>query len=197
MRFIGTLLCVLTVGVMTSVGYAQDDQLFNGNGINMSQLEPGRTAMFDFSKLANEPAEETEPLFKFPKLAIPKWQTPKWNLSGMFQSKKQSQPVQLSDQQAGNGSFELPKWNVFPAKDPNQPTFLQRMNNRNREFWGRTKENLSSWTADSDNLPTNRGFETWNRITRGFNSDSQQAQPPAQPPLRTSQQQDGETPIRY
>ena len=136
MRFIGTLLSVLTVGAMTSIGYAQDDQLFNGSGINMNRSEPGRTTMFDFSKLANEPAQETEPLFKFPKLAIPKWQAPKWNLSGMFQSKKYSQPVQLSDQQPGNSSIELPKWNMFPAKDPNQPTFLQRMNNRKQGILG-------------------------------------------------------------
>ena len=197
MRLNRTLLTIIVVGSVASLSHAQSDQFFNGNGIKMDRAEPGRTTMFDFSRLAPAPATETKPAFKFPKLEMPKWQTPKWNLSGMFQSKKYPKPIQLTDQSPKESAYELPKWDLFPERTSDQPSFFQRMSDRNKQFWGRTKENLSSWTAEDGDQPTGRGFDTWNRITRGFNTEASPNNPPAQPSLRTAQQKEGQPTVRY
>ena len=207
MRFIGTALSLLIITVMNSLAFSQDDSIFNGNGINMNRATSTRTMMFDFSRLANEPEPASKPAFKFPKIEIPKWEPPKWeppkweppkwNISGMFQPKKLSESAPLSNDESESSLFELPKWNMFPERDPQQPSLLERMNDRNREFWGKTKESLSSWTTDSDNSTTSRGFDTWNRITQGFQSNPKESNPPAQPPLRSARQKDEKTTIRY
>ncbi|MCH2182324.1 MAG: hypothetical protein MK108_09995 [Mariniblastus sp.] len=197
MRFHRTSLFLISFLAWGSMAFGQDNQYFNGNGINMKRAEPGRTMMFDFSKLVNEPEQQSEPLFKLPKLSLPKWQAPHWDWSGMLPAKPAEAKNPLTAPKPMVSGFEIPKWNMFPDRNPEQPSFLQKMNDRNREFWGRTRQNFSVWTGDLENLPGSGGFDTWNRITRGFHSDSEATQPPAQPPLRSARQQGGEKTIRY
>ena len=197
MRFSRTYLFLLPFLAGGSLAFGQTNQYFNGNGINMKRAEPGRTMMFDFSKLVNEPEQESEPLLKLPKLSLPKWQTPHWNWSGMLPGKPAIGKSPLTDSKPMASGLEIPKWNMFSDRNPDQPSFLQKMNERNKEFWGRTRQNLSDWTGDLENLSGTAGFDTWNRITRGFQSSPEATPPPAQPPLRSARQQGQEKTIRY
>ena len=197
MRFKRTLITMIVFGSIASISHAQSDSFFNGNGIKMDRAEPGRTTMFDFSRLAPQPAAETKAAFKFPKLEMPKWQAPKWNLSNIFQPKKYPKPILLTDQSHKASVYELPMWNPFLERNFDQPSFFQRMSDRNKQLWGRTKETFSSWTSEDKEQSTEKGFDTWDRITRGFNPDSSQGKPTAQPSLRTGQQKGGQATIRY
>ena len=197
MKFSIITICLLLMFAGASIAVGQDNPYFNGNGINMNRAEPGRTMMFDFSKLVKEPERESEPLFKFPKISLPKWPAPNWSWSGILPAMPLTTDSPLTGSKPTTSGLELPKWNMFSGRNADQPSLLQKMNDRNKEFWGKTRQNFSDWTADQENMPSPSRFDTWDRITRGFQSSSEAPQPPAQPPLRAARQKKGEKTIRY
>ena len=196
MRYCG--LFVLAMSFLIAVNDCDAQQtLFNGSGIKTAPTDnpDGRSGFFDFSKLTGETEAPQRQGFKFPKFEMPKWKAPKLSMPKMFQNNRYPETTQLSDQ---SNQFKFPTWNsMFPPKDPTQPGFFQRMNEKNREFWGRTRDSFSSWGSKSAAPNPNPATNTWDRITSGFKGATAKNQPPAQPPLRSAKGSEDKDTIKY
>ena len=174
---------------------AQDSELFSGNGLsNKSGWGLSRIGENNPSALGNTRQEATAlPKFKFPELKLPQFKAPDWEMPKLFRGDQFPEAIQLSD--SGQGLFSgLPKFDqIFPPRDPNRPNFFQRMNERTKEIFGRTRENFSSLAQDAEGATR----DSWDSITRGLNGDiggsGNRNQPPIQPNLRTARQVDGST----
>jgi hypothetical protein len=113
----------------------------------------------------------------------------------LFEGRNFPNPIQLTDKE-GNGLFSrFPKLEL-PSRDPSQPNFFQRMNDRTRELFGRTREGIDS-TTDHIAGAGKSARGTWDTITKGFNGDiggsGNRNQPPIQPKFRSARQTDGST----
>ena len=184
---------------------AQESGLFSGKGLNnssgwgLSELGgPNQNA------LGNNPAalgagsssknlDAAIPKFKFPELNLPKLKTPKWELPKLFKGNQFPDPIQISDTKQGLLS-SLPKLDeIFPARDADRPNFFQRMNERTKEIFGRTQNNIESLARNAEDSSRN----TLDSITRGLNGDiggsGNRNQPPIQPNLRSARGIDGST----
>jgi hypothetical protein len=194
----GLILFVTSLFVSFSSLVAQENSIFSGSGMRLGENDQnnpaGATRAFDFSSLGKEKEPNNRPLFAFPKLEMPKFERPKWLQGGhRFPS-----PIQLSDQN-GNGRLfsNMPKFEWFGPRDPTQPNFFQRMNNRTKDFFGRTRQGLSDWASGTNRDVRDGTFDTWNSITQGTGGNASSQQPPAQPQLRSAQRIDGQQPDKY
>ena len=90
---------------------------------------------------------------------------------------------------------------LFGAKDPNQPSFFERLNSRTKEIFGRTKDDLKQQALG-------KPFESWNSLTKGLgdgisnglgnlNNAANGAAQAVQPPLRQAQRLDVQPKVRY
>ena len=101
------------------------------------------------------------------------------------------------DESIGTGLFGLPRPNLMPERDPDEPGFFQTANQRSKEFFNRTGNGISNWasrTGDSIRN-TNQNIrettsETWVSITQSMPpapwSKSDKKKAPPKPPLRSS-----------
>ena len=168
---------------------AQDVGLFNGNGINNPFGNPQSSAGSDAKNVlgANRSSSAfDESRWKLPKFDFSKLK-PNLQLPKFLQGDGYPKPLEFSDTQ--DGLFSIPKLE-WPTRDPSQPNFFQRMNERTRDIFGKTRDSFSNLTDRSRN--------TWDSITRGVTSElegfgSSLTTPPAQPKLRAARTADGST----
>lgn len=135
----------------------------------------------------------TFPKFKLPEFNFSKLKTPKWEMPKLFKGNQFPDPIQISDAKQGLLSG-LPKMDeIFPPRHPDRPSFFQRMNERTKEIFGRTQNNIENLTRTAEDTSRN----TFGSITRGLNGDiggsGNRNQPPIQPNLRSARQVDGST----
>ena len=120
---------------------------------------------------------------------------PNWEMPKLFQGNKFPNPVQLSD---SKGMFSnLPKFEL-PKRDPSQPNFFRRMNDRTKEIFGKTRSGIANATNSAFDNVDQTAKGSWDKITRGFNGDiggsGNRNQPPVQPNFRSARQTDGSSP---
>ena len=75
---------------------------------------------------------------------------------------------------------------LFPKRDPNQPSILEQMNTKSKDFIDRT----TGWTERKNQKLRDRSFSTWDAITKDLRiqqSATDRATIPAQPPVRTAE----------
>ena len=190
---------VLTLVVALVIGFtgieksqAQDVGLFNGNGIKnqwgVNEKKSSRsnqsnvvgmnaTNVLGSNRLGSGTAESGKwkfPKFDFSKLK-PNFQTPKF-----MQSENFPKALEFSDTGEDNFFSSFPKLS-WPSRDPSQPNFFQRMNERSRQMLGNTRDSFSDFGQRSRN--------TWDSLTRGITGKSSSTMPnlaPAQPQLRSA-----------
>ncbi len=197
-KLIGLSAVVLAVFMVDYLA-AQDSGLFSGRGFKdgfgtkeASNSKSGTTA-FGFYK--GEQSQTENPTansrFQFPKLELPKFKLPNWEMPKLFQGNQFPNAVQLSDSPSRGLLGGLSRSN----RDPNQPNFFQRMNERTKEAFGRTRDGIANLTGGSGQSANRSGM--WDRITRGPNGDiggsGNRNQPPVQPNLRSARQTEGST----
>jgi len=207
-RFAG--LCVISLMLFAvDQTVAQESGLFSGKGLSQSSGwglsgigGPNSNALGGSNSSALgagsslrtlDDAAAAIPRFKFPELNLPKLKTPNWELPKLFKGNQFPDPIQISDSKQGLLSG-LPKLDeIFPARDANRPGFFQRMNERTKEIFGRTQNNIDNLARSADET----GRNTLDSITRGLNGDiggsGNRNQPPIQPNLRSARQVDGST----
>ena len=178
---------------------AQDVGLFNGNGIknqfgnkqtasssadrNVIGMNANNVLGSNRGSLTDENANSR---WKFPKIDFsrlkPNFQKPKFLQSDNF-----PRPLEFSDTNEGKLFSTFPKLD-FSGTGASGETFFQRMNDRTREIFGRTRDGFSNLS--------DRSRETWDSITRSFGAERNSLSgrnniPPAQPQLRAARQTDG------
>ena len=176
---------------------AQDIGLFNGNGIksqwgNNQSIPQAKTSnvlgnaasrVLGSNNASNSGSDSRWklPKFDFSKLK-PNIQTPKFLQGDGF-------PKALEFSDTDNGllsSFPKLQW---PNRDPSQPNFFQRMNERTKDVFGKTKGSFSDFGQRSRN-----SFDTLTRDVgsdiSGFGSGTTN-NPTVQPDLRSARQPAG------
>ena len=183
-----------------SESIAQDVGLFNGNGIknqwgnqqddsstnkNVIGMNANNVLGSNRGSLADESSNSR---WKFPKIDFsklkPNFQRPKFMQADNF-----PRPLQFSDTAEGGVFSTFPKLD-FSGSGSSGENFFQRMNERTREIFGRTRDGFSNFS--------DRSRETWDSITRSLGADRSPLSgrsniPPAQPQLRAARQADGST----
>lgn len=79
---------------------------------------------------------------------------------------------------------------LFPKRDPNEPTVIEKMNYKSKEFIDRT----TSWAQEKNQALRMRTSETWSALTSSFRP-SETASDSLAPPVRTANADDGS--IKY
>ncbi len=75
---------------------------------------------------------------------------------------------------------------MFPKRDPDQPSLFEQMNNKSKNMIDRT----STWAQQKNQNLRDRTFDTWDAITRDFRHErpiESDSMSPAQPPVRTAE----------
>ena len=198
-----SILFVFAIFSTASVNAQEETGLFSGNGIkslwtgDQSVTGARNTGTFGFY---NGNASSSGQTLNDSGFQLPKWELPKLKLPKLHMPKildLANKPRQLTNS-GGNGLLaNLPKLGLL-SRDSNQPNFFQRMNERTKEIFGRTRQGINDTTnhvlgADQ------AARQTWDTITKGINGDiggsGNRNQPPIQPNLRSAQA-DGST-TRY
>lgn len=185
------LLAAFLFAIVANPLVSQDTGFFSGNGFkddwgNSGDKGSGSKngpSIFGLNKSSS--ADSTgKSGFAFPKLEMPKFNAPNLEMPKMFQAKKYPKPTQISD---------TPNSGFFSGFYGNNPTgsrnFFERMNDRTREAFGRTRDGFSNFTE--------RSRDSWDSITRGRSSKEDELGfehgPPLQPNLQSARQADGST----
>ena len=111
----------------TSIDAQQNNPIFSGGGIRTGQTPgalQGSTRAFDFSKLGGEKIGESPKLFNLPKFELPKFTAPKITWPKWMQGNQQGSATK------DNPLGQLPQSGLFSPRDPNQPSFFERLNSR-------------------------------------------------------------------
>lgn len=173
----GLAAITLCFTLSTTVHAQQDNPIFSGGGIRTTEVPDslqGSTRAFDFSKLGQNSLGQSSKLFNLPKFELPKIEPPKikW-------------PKWMQGDQPGNS---LSANSLFSPRDPNQPSFFERLNNRTKEIFGKTRDSITGSTGNS--------VPNVNKLKNDLNNALQNARA-AQPPLRQAQRLNVEPKIRY
>lgn len=190
------LLTAFLFAIVVNPLVAQDTGFFSGNGFkddwgdspDEGSGSKSGASKFGFNKGSN--ADSTEkPGFAFPKFEMPRFNAPSWEMPKLFQGKNYPKPTQISDTPDPGFLSGLPKFDATSDRNSQQPGFLQRMNDRTKEAFGRTRDGFSNFTERSRN--------SWDSITRGRSGKDDdlgyQHGPPLQPNLQSAKQADGST----
>ena len=192
---------LLVFATSTAIVDAQEETgFFNGNGMKgvFGGSDAGQskssTGTFGFHRGAKIAEIDEKPGFQFPKWEMPKLKVPKFQMPKLFDRNNFPNPVQLSDSEGGLFS-NFPKIEL-PTRDRSQPNFFQRMNERTKELFGRTKDGINN-TASNVLGADPSARQSWDSITKGLNGDiggsGNRNQPPIQPRLRSARSTDGST----
>ncbi len=190
-----TLSLIFMVALAANTLRAQETGFFSGNGFKdnwgtaSSQgtgSNPG-SSKYGFYQ-GGQTEKNQDSAFAFPRLKMPKFNAPKIEMPKLFQSDTFPKPVQISDSDTTGILSGLPRLDLFSPRDPSQPGFFQRMNDRTRAIFGQTSDGLSSLSE--------RSRSTWDSITRGLGGEFGSAGedkdvPPVQPNLRSSRSVEG------
>ena len=194
------LATVLVSGLaFTANSFGQDVGLFNGNGIknqwgNQQQSSKtqtrvvGQNATNVLGGSGNVQTPSDDGKWKLPKIDFSKLK-PNFSKPRFMQDHDYPQSMEFSDTEENRllPSFPRMEW---PSFNSSQPNFFQRMNDRTREMFGKTRDGFSTFGERSRN--------TWDSLTRGLGMDqgafgNRSTPPPAQPQLRSARQADGST----
>lgn len=169
---------------------AQSPALFGGHGIRTSTFQP-------------KPEPEQKSGLHWPKLSD--FSTGKSDNEKRFRLFG-SQNKSTNDSAAELDATEPPKLfggmpSLFPQRDPGEPNFMDRMNAKSKDFVDRT----TGWAQQKNQNLRERTFETWDSITKdlrpGASKPNSRNEPfplsGAQPPVRTSQNIDGQPRVRF
>lgn len=189
-KLIGLVVMIAAIG-SAGTSNAQSADIFSGSGFKSNsganQKSDGsgtRSSPFGFYNGDRSPANDQASGFQFPKLELPKLKLPKLEMPKLFQAENFPNPIQLSDSSSNNLLGGIPKFD-FSNRDPNQPNFFQRMNERTKELFGRTKENFNNLARNNPLNQSKSDAEKWGSVTRGLNGDiggsGNRNQPPVQP----------------
>jgi len=191
MKFVNFFASVTAILVLSSVVSAQDEGLFSGQGIQSAgsgtkdAAKPKWPIPFDFSKKDSKTktgASIAELFSKTPKAGKvdkPKFEFPKF---GVSESAKKAMP-----------SFS----DLFPKPDPDRPNFFKDINDKSKDFWGKT----TNWTQRRSDTIKRKSFGDWDAVKkdmRALENAARRAQQttPAQPPVRTAEALDQPT-VRF
>ena len=178
-----------------STGDAQS--LFGGQGIGASSSDSSQPNLFPsyqrsrpsaaqpasrnpFSGLFTRKSEaKPEPGFQFPKLPMPKWEWP-------------------SLPKPGSQASWLPTWEkpAWMERDPNQPSFFEKMNQRSRAWADQTSDWFRSATGTQPKTATWDSIREEMEMIQKQNEARRAATPQVQPNVRSARAGD-ERVIRY
>lgn len=187
-QFIAGLAAItLCLTLCTSIEAQQNNPIFSGGGVQTGAAPgslQGNTRAFDFSKLGQNTIGESPKLFNLPKFELPKIEPPKIKWPQWMQGKQQDGALSAN--------------NLFAPRDPNQPSFFERLNNRTKEIFGRTKENITGQAqmARDKTIGNLNSMGNGSSLKSDLNNVMQKATP-AQPPLRQAQRLNVEPKVRY
>ena len=194
-KHVGLLMAFLFAMLVNSL-VAQDTGFFSGNGFkddwgdSAEERSGSKTgpSIFGLNKGARTETAE-KPGFAFPKFEMPRFNAPTWEMPRLFQGKKYPKPTQISDTPNPGFLSGLSRTDPTANRSADQPTFFERMNDRTREAFGRTRDGFSNFTE--------RSRDTWDSITRGQSDKKDdlgyQHGPPLQPNLQSAKQANGST----
>lgn len=191
MKFVNFFATVAAMLVFSSAVSAQDGGLFSGQAVQSAgsgtkdAAKPKWPIPFDFSKKDSKTKSGTSiaELFskksKTDKADKPKFELPKFGIS---ESAKKAMPS-ISD--------------LFPKPDPDRPNFFKDINDKSKDFWGKT----TNWTQRRNETIKRKSFGDWEAVKkdmRAFQEAARRAQQttPAQPPVRTAEALDQPT-VRF
>jgi hypothetical protein len=184
---------VLAVTLASSLE-AQDNSIFPGAGLRSfsdsdamaTERSSPRTRLFDF---------DTGDDFDSPDADSSHRSSLSW-----FGKRQQSDIFDSEDDNtAADWLRPRTKFSLFPKRHPSQPNFFQRANAKTKDFVERTSQDFGIWAAQTNRNWRNRTNETWSAITKAFqgSASSDDAQPPAQPPLRTARDYGDQPKVRF
>lgn len=74
-----------------------------------------------------------------------------------FAKKKEEEPTNVRFREPKSKSF-LPRISLFPKRDPNKPSTLEKINNGTKEFFAKTIDVLTPWNNNKDMPPERPNF---------------------------------------
>ncbi|MEL7500510.1 MAG: hypothetical protein AAFN77_23155 [Planctomycetota bacterium] len=184
-----TLLALaVTVSIISTETNAQsfDQYGMRANRSQSSQQSATQPKkLFDFSKSESTSKKpfsnlfsrnSSEPFQPFKGMEMPKIQWPKVEMP------KIKWP-QLQGDGMGKGLFARPSW--LPKRDPNAPTFFERMNSKSKAWIDRTTD----WAQGKSDDYGQKKTASWNTIREEIERIKQRSalSPATEPPARTAQ----------
>lgn len=188
-----SLFCALSIVViwLSSSVVAQDNGIFSGQGVRFPETKKPLSTKHKWPKLLDFSKDEsatpsTNPFSgMFARKTMPErrtFETPVLPKPRFDWFKKKTNEIDGGGQvQPLSGLAEL-----FPKRDPNQPSILEQMNAKSKNFIDRT----TGWTQRRNQKLRDKSFSTWDTITKDLRSQKSEldrAITPAQPPVRTAE----------
>ena len=202
-KLIGLIVIVVLSAAWIGETNAQGTGLFSGNGFRdgsgtrQANNSNSSTSPFGFYRGEKAPADEPSTGFQFPKLELPEIKLPKFEMPKFLKADNFPNPIQLSDTPSKNLFSGWPKLDLA-NRDPNQPNFFERMNERTKQLFGNTRDNINNLTRTNPLGLDRSATEKWSNVTRGLNGDiggsGNRNPPPVQPQnLRSARTPEGST----
>lgn len=179
-------LVVIVLVWLSATASAQDNGIFSGHGARFLDEKKPQSPKSKWPKLLDFSKDETPAPMAMPFSdrfnKKPSAEKPTIEKPSLDWFKKK--PSSLDGRKSPKPFSGLT--DLFPKRDPNRPTLLEKMNTKSKHFFDRT----TSWTQKKNQELRDKSFSTWDAITkdlRAYQAETDHKTIPAQPPVRTAE----------